>query len=504
MDLAIAAAVLQASGVISFGSLETILIIGELDLSGCVRPVRGTVGAVLQAQKKGVEAVLMPTADISTALKHSSSIMGIDHLRSIRYLSECAESGKLQKKGRIISGLPDAASGRSASAALSPAGSPKNGNGTEEAHLLYDDIIGLDYVKRALAVAAAGGHHVLLFGPPGCGKTLSARALGELLPQLPDDEAQEVAQIYSAAETAEENSVCIERGRPPVRMPHHSITKELMLGGGKNCGPGEISLAHLGLLIIDEASEFSRAALQSLREPLEQRKVEFLRSGRWFRYPSDFQFIMSMNPCPCGQLGVNRQPCMCRPQDIHRYWKRIGNPLLDRIPIRIPIDSSGISENESGIFSHGDKGGEKSEFLQRSLQPSAVSEPSAAMHETLRDEENQSRASFLSSAAVRTSVEHAQKMQRKRYSRKSYRKNQNMSFQDISVFCSMTQPAKQLYNDAVQHFEFSIRASHGILKVARTIADYERKDKIQDEHIAEALWYRRYGDGDYYWKSIAR
>jgi magnesium chelatase family protein len=474
MDLAIAAAVLQASGAISFGALKTILIIGELDLTGCVRTVPGSVGAVLQAQKKDVEAVLMPTADISCALKDSSSIMGIDHLRSIRYLSSCAESGKLQKKRKIISGIPGTASAASASAspdAAPAAVSLENADAPEKTHLLFDDIIGLDYVKRALAIAAAGSHHVLLFGPPGCGKTLSARALGELLPRLPDEEVRELAQIYSAAETAEENSCCVETGRPPVRMPHHSITKERMLGGGKNCGPGEISLAHLGLLIIDEASEFSRAALQSLREPLEQRKVEFLRSGRWFRYPSNFQFIMSMNPCPCGQLGVSRQPCMCRPQDIHRYWKRIGNPLLDRIPIRIPIDSSGISENGADMF--------------------------------CRNKEETAHTALTSSSA-RSAVKTAQEMQRKRYFRKPYRTNQNMSFQDISEFCRMTQPAEQLYKDAADHFEFSIRASHSILKVARTIADYEQEEMIQDEHIAEALWYRRYGDGDYYWKSIAQ
>ncbi|MCF7946110.1 MAG: YifB family Mg chelatase-like AAA ATPase [Spirochaetia bacterium] len=506
LDLAIAAGVLHASGAINFGeNAKKILVAGELDLSGDVRSVQGVAGAVLQAQKIDIDAAVIPEEDISYVLKNIPNILNISSIKDFPKLSLLYRKGLVEEwKNAMPNSTVQLKGNRREKNTVSPAVS-------SEVNLLkrvpnqinYEEIIGLDAVKRALTIAAAGGHHVLLFGPPGCGKTISAEVLGELLPNLFPDEIQEVIQIYSAAEKAEEIQQ-FENKRPPVRMPHHSTTKEMMLGGGKNIRPGEISLAHKGLLIIDEAPEFSRAALQSLREPLEQRRVEFMRNGRWFWFPSHFQLIMNMNPCPCGQLGLVQQACLCKPQDIHRYWKRIGNPLLDRIPIRIPVENSGNNASEKlPLHVNPNK---KNQITQVSGENEHGGLPTDVENNTLNEEPELKHNEIVklkeSFTAKKARIESAGKIQRNRFKKYPFNKNEHMPFNQINTYCIMDKRAKELYDNSLEYFEFSVRASHSIIKVARTIADYENSETIQEEHIAESLFYRKYGDGDYYWKNI--
>ncbi|MCF7945070.1 MAG: YifB family Mg chelatase-like AAA ATPase [Spirochaetia bacterium] len=502
LDLAIAAAVLHASGIINFGeSVKKILIAGELDLSGDVRSVQGAAGAVLQAQKIDIDAAVIPEEDISYVLKNIPNILNISSIKDFPKLSLLYRKGLVEEwKNAMPSSTVVHKEKRRLQTKVYSDSSFIN---KAPVHIDFEEIIGLDAVKRALTIAAAGGHHVLLFGPPGCGKTISAEVLGQLLPNLLPDEIQEVIQIYSAAEKADEIQQ-FENKRPPVRMPHHSTTKEMMLGGGKNIRPGEISLAHKGLLIIDEAPEFSRAALQSLREPLEQRRVEFMRNGRWFWFPSHFQLIMNMNPCPCGQLGLVQQACLCKPQDIHRYWKRIGNPLLDRIPIRVPVENSGsIASQKLDLPEILDK---KNKIAQVIGENELGGIPACSENNTFNKENElepkeivKLKENFI---AKKARIESAGKIQRNRFKNSPFNKNEQMPFNQITTYCIMDRGAKKLYDHSLEYFEFSVRASHSIIKVARTIADYENSEIIQEEHIAESLFYRKYGDGDYYWKNI--
>ena len=317
----------------------------------------------------------------------------------------------------------------------------------------FAEVRGHSMVKRALAIAAAGRHHTLLFGPPGCGKTLAAQRLPSILPNLSRDESIEVTRIHSLAGLLGTDEGLLHA--PPVRSPHHSATAEGVIGGGRAVRPGEISLAHHGVLILDEVPEFRRNLLQSLREPLESGRVDIARAGSTSWYPARFQLVLTANPCPCGNLGRDDAACICTRFEIERYWKKLGGALLDRIDLRIPVKPVKMAQLLG--------------------------------------------AQTASSADLLKPVTQARKAQRKRIDDGIGGLNSRLSPAEISTCCGLDPGTAGDFEHALRSVSMSSRATHSILKVARTIADMEGTDQMQIAHLYEAIQLRRYGEGDFFW-----
>lgn len=436
-DLSMALSILAASGQIpDFG--RPVLALGELELSGRVRPVSGVLPAVASAARAGVGCFVVPPANLAEA-----RVIG-----GIRAFS-----------------LPNLALAPRLAAAVRGDGSRecfwstdgREGPATEtpvSAGLDMADVRGHGPLKRALEIAAAGGHHVLLFGPPGGGKTMAARRLPGLLPPLDDDEAITTTKIHSLAGLLPRASGLLRD--PPFRAPHHGASAEGVVGGGKNQRPGEISLAHGGVLFLDEAPEFRSDVLQALREPLEEGSISIARADRVSRFPSRFTLILACNPCPCGNLGRPGAVCLCSGDEIRRYWKRLGGPLLDRIDIRVPV---------------------------RPVDPAALG-----------------AAAGESSAAIRARVIRARQAQRARLAPFNESLNARLPAAGIDACCGLEAEAQRLFVEGAQKAGLSSRACHGVLRVARTIADLDGAALIGAEALLEALGLRQHGDGDYYWQ----
>jgi len=300
-------------------------------------------------------------------------------------------------------------------------------------------------------VAAAGRHHILLFGPPGGGKTMAALRVRDLLPDLNREASIAVTRIYSIGGMLPEGAGLLHR--PPLRAPHHTASREGLIGGGANIQPGEISYAHHGLLFLDEALEFNTCLLQSLREPIERGIVQIARSGSHYWFPARFQLLMATNPCPCGKLGQKDAVCMCSPLELHRYWKKIGAALCDRIDMRIPVElpRASVLTSARGLTSE-----EMSRTVARTIQ-----------------------------------------IQKERY---EFR-NADYGTSQLSSYCRLDGTSGRILEKAVTSLGLSTRAAHSILKISRTIADLEESETIKSDHIMESVQYRRYGERDYYWKA---
>ncbi len=431
-DLPIAIALLHAAGQVADGVGGKVMILGELELSGRVRAVNGVLSAVASGQRERVGRFLVPTENLREASAlGGSSVYGIGSLKeAVELLALLARGGAPQRRA-----LPALA-----------AGEPLlEGD--------FADIRGQPFLKRALEVAAAGMHHVLLFGPPGSGKTMAARRFLSILPDLSRCDAIAATRIHSLAGTLPPHAGLLVR--PPFRMPHHSASKEGLIGGGKNFRPGEVSLAHRGVLFLDEAPEFKKSLLQSLREPIEEGRVDIARAGASLWFPADFQLLLAANPCPCGNLGRDAGVCLCNPLEIHRYWKRLGGALLDRIDIRIPV---------------------------RPVDPERILE-----------------AGEESSAAIRRRVERAIARQEHRFTGKSFSRNSRIPPGCLAAYCSLHLEARRAFAEAIKKLSLSSRACHSVLKVARTIADLSESETIDTVHLLEAIQHRRFGDGDFYW-----
>ena len=427
-DLPIAVAVLLASGQLYPSQLEGAMIIGELSLDGVVRHVRGVLPMAAAARQQGFQRIFVPASDApEAALLPNVEIFPIQSLTD----------------------LVDHLHGRTP---IQP--SPPIESFSLKPHINVDfsEIKGQEHGKRALEIAAAGNHNVLMIGAPGAGKTLLARALPSILPTMTIEEALDVTRIYSIADQLPADLPLIQTR--PFRSPHHTISNAGLVGGGNLPQPGEISLAHRGVLFLDELPEFGQHTLEVLRQPLEDKIVTISRAQGSLTFPANFMLIGAMNPCPCGYYGDAYKECTCAPSVITRYQKRISGPLLDRIDIHIEVprvEYQKLSDNRLG-------------------EPSSL---------------------------IQARVEAARQIQRERFVHISKNgdpntisSNGDMGPAEIRLFCHLDEKGSALMQQAMNQLQLSARAYHRILKLARTIADLANCERILPVHLAEALQYR--------------
>ncbi len=421
-DLPIALGVLAATGVLEPEVFERTLIVGELALDGYVRHVRGILPMTALAREQGFSAIIVPEADA----REAALVPGVDVIAA-RCLADII--GHLSGQARI--------------APMREAPSLRPGPVFVPAD--FQDVKGQEHVKRALEVAAAGGHNVLMTGSPGAGKTLLARALPSILPSLTIDEALDVTHVYSVADQLPADTPLIQQR--PFRSPHHSVSFAGLIGGGSIPRPGEVSLAHRGVLFLDELPEFAQRTLEVLRQPLEDRVVTISRARGTLTFPANFMLVASMNPCPCGYANDPSRECTCGPGTVAKYQKRLSGPLLDRIDIHIDVPRVDYEKLAD----------------QRTAEPSAV---------------------------IRARVEAARERQRHRLVGSTCLCNADMRPGDLRQHVSLDEAGSAVMKAAMSHLGLSARAYHRVLKLARTIADLSGVDAITASHLAEALQYR--------------
>ncbi len=421
-DLAIAVALLVGMEIIPKNNILNKAFVGELSLDGRIKKTRGILPTVLKAREINLKEIIIPYENLKEAsLVKGISIIGLQHLReAVEYLRGEYKPSPIQNFNLL-----------------------ENTISHEED---FAEVLGQEFVKRAFEIAAAGGHNLLMIGAPGIGKTMLARRIPSILPPMSYEEILETTKIYSVAGLLDERfPVIIHR---PFRAPHHTISEAGMIGGGTHPKPGEISLAHNGVLFLDEFPEFKKNIIEALRQPLESGEVTITRANFTVTYPARFMLICAMNPCPCGYYGHPTKPCQCSFQEIKKYRRKLSGPIIDRIDIHVEV-------------------------------------PPVDLKKLL----TQKKEDSVDSKTIREKVIKARNYQQKRYEN-PLKVNARLKPKEIKKYCIMEPSAQSFLEKAVEKLQFSARSVHKILKISRTIADLEESEIILKRHISEALQYR--------------
>ena len=446
-DLAIALSYMLASGDLKFNP-EKKIFLGELGLDGTLRRIRGALPLVQEAKKMGFEEIYLPKENaVEAALVSGIIIYGANNLNEVvehLIFSEPSKISSGPRKG--VSQTTQKFSGLSENGKIIfPQPKTEINYEKEIKGADFCDIRGQEGAKRGLEIAAAGGHNIAMYGPPGTGKTMLARAFSGLLPDLDLEEVLEITGIHSVSGATRGELVCA----PPFRSPHHTSSYVSLIGGGTYPKPGEVTLAHRGVLFLDEFPEFEKRVLESLRQPLEDNIVCISRAKGSAVFPSNFILVAAMNPCPCGNTGNKQKACICKPSDLDRYKRKLSGPIMDRIDLWVSVGN--IDYKKLGEESTGEK-----------------------------------------SQNIKERVLNARKKQKERFEKLDRKINLNseMNVKDLSTFVKLEDEVRNLLDESATSLALSARAYHRVIKIARTIADLENSDDIKQNHILEAIQYR--------------